>query len=164
MRRLLLLSFLAGLSSSCLDRKVDQINDLKKIVIQAFRLASEKKYDSLSQIMPKHYFENTTREDLSMAFSEITRSIDLGDGPNESNLNGHKDLVHGYPGYVVTYFPKTDLYSGDSLKIFKIDSIQFYFMEPLGLDRISSFEVFGPIPLIKPVLPATDTQNRPRND
>jgi hypothetical protein len=144
---------LINLYSFCSNRINETSNEIKQIVIKAFRLAFEKNYDSLSLIMPKHYFEETSKDFQSIAFSELYRAVELGDSPNESNLKTFKEMIHGYPGFVVTYYPNMSLYNNDSLMLFKIDSIRFFFMEPIGYEQISSFKSFAPVPKLKPVIP-----------
>jgi hypothetical protein len=129
----------------------NHISKVREVVNNAFQFAFDKRYDSLSLIMPDFYFTGVNESYLPIKFKELERSIALGDLPSVANTKVFSESINGYPGIVLTFYPDRDLYQNDSLRIFQIDSIRFFFMEPIGFERISFFEVFAPIPLLKPI-------------
>lgn len=130
----------------------DKIKEVEEVVKSAFRLAFEKKYDSLSLIMPQHFFENTTEESQSIEFGDLYRVVQLTGDLDNLKFRTYKGLIHGMDGYVVMFYPNSNLYNEDSLRSFKIDSIRFEFITAIGTNRISTFKSFGPIPILNGIV------------
>lgn len=135
----------------CLNT-TDKNKEVEKVVKSAFRLAFEKKYDSLSLIMPEHFFENITEESQSIEFGDLYRVVKLTGDIDKLKFKTSKELIHGMDGYVVMFYPNPNLYNKDSLRLFKIDSIRFEFITAIGTNRINQFKTFGPIPILKGII------------
>lgn len=144
-------------------KKHDNKVQLEQVVKDAFRLSFERKYDSLSEIMPEHFFKNTTKDYQLMAFSDLARAVRLKGDVNELDLKTYNELIHGEPGSVVTFYPDKQLYNVDSLELFKIDSIRFYFLPPASSGKVAQFRVYGPMPILKGIVPTSEFLDSPRS-
>jgi hypothetical protein len=127
--------------------------------MEAFRLSAEKKYDSLSLIMPQIYFENTTNGSQFIDFRPMWQAIKIGDIPSESNLKYSKAVVNGMDGSVITFYPNYNLPIPDSIKLFKVDSIRFSFMSSLGNNKVAHYNVFRDYSMIRTIMPNSSLKN-----
>jgi hypothetical protein len=137
----------------CFNRKQDKMEAAKRTVMEIFRLSYEKKYDSLSKIMPDRYFKNTTKDYQSIISRPMRQAVKAGDFPDNSNLKNYQKKMYGENGYVLTFYPNQELVHADSAKFYKVDSISFYFIESIGFNKIAGFETFIPIIDIKTLMP-----------
>jgi hypothetical protein len=139
----------------CFNIQENKIEVGKRTVMKIFRLSYEKKYDSLSEIMPDRYFKNTERDYQSMIFRPMRQAIKIGDFPSDTNLKSYEKRMFGENGLVLTFYPNQSLYKNDSVKVYKVDSISFYFIESIGFRKTAGFETFIPITDIKTLMPGS---------
>jgi hypothetical protein len=104
--------------------------------------------------MPKIHFQNLNSENLFIEFRPLWQTFKLCDSITNTNLKYFDEPVNGMEGCVLTFYPNYNQPNPDSMKIVKIDSIRFSFMEALGYDKIAHYNVFFNLANIKVTLPS----------